>query len=464
MAPLAMVGPLGIVAVSVLFIVAAIAFLRLPAFFALMMAAALVALMASAGHGGNRFLEAIKATTAAFGVAAGQFGFTIALAAVIGLSLMGSGAAEKIVRRMIAVLGENRASIALLVCSFFLSAPVFVDTVFMLLLPLACALSVRTRKDYLLNILAVTCGGMITNGTVPPAPGPLAVAELIKVNLGAAIVAGALFGIIPAIFALAGARWFNDRMQIAPRAAAGSSAESLAALAERPESELPGFWVSIAPVFIPFALIAIASTLGLVHASTGRLQTAFEVLGERNVALLIGATIAVAVHARQKKLGWRRAGTVLGTPLEAAGVIILMVSAGSAYGAMIKQTGLGDAVRALVGGHAINYVLLAWAMSAAMRAAQGSATVAMITGAGITVSVAGAAGFGVHPLYILVAAGYGSKFLSWMNDAGFWVISRVSGLTQGEALRSWSILACGVSLVGLIEVLIVSTIWPHLPF
>jgi len=99
-----------------------------------------------------------------------------------------------------------------------------------------------------------------------------------------------------------------------------------------------------------------------------------------------------------------------------------------------------------------------------MRAAQGSATVAMITATGIVSSVAGPAGFGVHPIYILLAIGFGSKFLSWMNDAGFWVISRISGLTQGETLRSWTILSSLIGILGLIEVWAVSSIWPHLFF
>jgi len=86
----------------------------------------------------------------------------------------------------------------------------------------------------------------------------------------------------------------------------------------------------------------------------------------------------------------------------------------------------------------------------------------MITAAGIVLSVAGPAGFGVHPLYILMAIGFGSKFLSWMNDAGFWMISRVGGLTQGEALRSWTIMSSIMGILGLIEVLIVSSLWPHL--
>jgi GntP family gluconate:H+ symporter len=465
--PLALVvSPLGILALSVVFIVAAIALLRIHAFFALMTAAAFVGILTSAGQSGaHRFANAVEAVTTEFGSTAGKIGFPIALAAVIGISLMESGSADKIVRKLIAVFGESRAAYALAFSGFLLAAPVFIDTVFMLLLPIARALGMRTGRNYVLYVLAVCAGGVITSGTIPPSPGPLYVAGALKLNLAFTMVAGAVFGLLPVLGALASARWFNARMPIQPRATPGASLESLAAVAARPESELPGFLLAISPVLIPFVLISAASTLALptIHAPA-RLAMAAEFLGDKNVALLIGAVIAVAVHARQQGITWRRVGTVLGPPLETAAMIILIVSAGGAYGEMIKRAGLGDAVRGLAGSHTINFVVLAWVLSALMRAAQGSATVAMITATGIVSSVAGPAGFGVHPIYILLAIGFGSKFLSWMNDAGFWVISRISGLTQGETLRSWTILSSLIGILGLIEVWAVSSIWPHLFF
>jgi GntP family gluconate:H+ symporter len=464
-------SPFTILALSVAFIVAAIALLRVHAFFAMMIAAMMVAVLSTAGSPGpHHYVQAIGSVTTAFGSAAGSLGFTLALAAVIGLSLMESGAAEKIVRCLIAAFGEGNAALALMVCGFVLAAPVFIDTVFMLLLPIARALSVRTGKNCLLYVLATCCGGIITNGTVPPAPGPLYVADHLKINLFIAILGGVVFGIIPAMGALVGARWFNSRMPIPVRATKGESLESLAVTAARPDSDLPGFWVSIVPVLAPFFLIAAASTLSILQkgrssaALPPRISTAIGFLGDKNVALMIGAVLAVALNVRRQKLGWRRAGTVLGAPLEMAAIIILIIAAGSAYGDSIKNAGLGDAVRAAAAGHAISYVFVAWLLAVVLRAAQGSATVAVIAATGIVTSMAGPAGFGVHPLYILLAVGYGSKAMSWMNDAGFWLVSRVGGLTQGEALRSWSILATAVSVIGLIEILAVSSIWPKLPF
>lgn len=465
--PLAMViGPLTVLFLSVVFIIAAIAWLRLHAFFALIFAAIMVGLLTAAGQSGDgRFIKTVESVMVEFGKSAGAIGFTIAIASVIGVALMESGAADKIIRRFIAVLGEARASFALLACGFVLAIPVFFDTVFFLLVPLARALSLRTGKNYMLYLLAICAGGVITHGTVPPTPGPLVVAETLKIDLGLTIVGGIAFGIGPALIGLAFAHWINRRLPVPVRETSGSSLTSLQEVAGRREEELPGFWVSIAPVLLPVVLIALSSVVGTMRASVApALAQTIEFFGNKNIALLIGAVIALAVYARQKRIGIRQLGDGLGPPLEVAGVIILITAAGGAYGAMIRNAGVGDSVRALAGDNAVNYVLLAWVLAAVIRVAQGSATVAMITSSSIMLSIAGPAGFGVHPFYIFLAVGYGATILSWMNDSGFWVISRLGGLTEGETLRSWTVLLTVISIVGLIQALIAAAIWPNLWF
>jgi GntP family gluconate:H+ symporter len=461
--------PLLVVALSVVCVVAAVAVVRLNAFFALMLAALFAGLATALGKlGDDRFVKAVESVMTELGSMVGKLGFTIALASVIGMCLMESGAADKIIRRFMAVLGESHAAFALLAGGFLLAAPVFVDTVVMLLLPLARALSLRTGKNYLLYVIAIAVGAAVTNGLVPPAPGPLFVAEALGLHahLGIVIVAGFVLGVIPALSGLALAGWFNARIDVPVRPTQGSSLESLKIVAERSEAELPGFAISIAPVLLPVLFIAASSSLEFVRSYVSPEVAQWVIfLGNKNVALLIGAVIALIVYAREKKIGWRSVGKTLGPPLETAGVIILVVSAGGAFGAMIKNTGIGDSVRAWAGGGTINYVLLGWTVAAFLRAVQGSATVATITATGILLAIAGKpSGFGVHPLYVLAGVGFGSKFLAWMNDAGFWVLCRLGGLTQGETLRSWTIVVSAVSLIGLIEVLIVSAIFPQLPF
>lgn len=491
-----LLSPLGIVAVSIVFIVAAITLFRLHAFFSLLIAAALVALLSAAGTASDqRFSHAIDAVMTEFGKMAGNLGCSIALAAVIGIALMQSGAADQIVRRLIAVLGESRAGLVLCACSFVLSGPVFVDTVFMLMLPIARALANRTGRDYTLYVMAIGAGAVVANGVIPPAPGPLVAATTLKLELGRAIFIGLTFGILPALCGLGLAGWFNRRVPIPARPlAAGDNRESAPA-APASDRELPGFWISITPVILPLALILFDASVNVALTTAkaahsdgsgtwlatlggGRVATLLHFLGNKNVALFVGAAIALGLQARRQRIGWRKIGTLLGSPLETAGIIILIVSAGGAYGAMIKNAGVGAQLQNFTLGSHPNHpliahlltslihhqVLLAWLITLLIRGAQGSATVATITGAGLIVSIAGPTGFTVDPLYIFLAIGFGSKGLSWMNDAGFWIVTRMSALTQTEMLRTWSPLLTLISVFGLIEVLIVSTIWPHLPF
>jgi gluconate:H+ symporter, GntP family len=477
--PLAVVlGPLAIVGLSIILIVVAIAVLRLHAFFALLLAAALVGLLTVAPQvGEQRFNKAIETVMSEFGSTAGKLGGAIALAAVIGVALMESGAADKIVRRLIALLGESRAAIALCGCSFLLAGPVFVDTVFMLMLPLARALALRTGRDYVLYVMAIGAGGVIANGVIPPAPGPLFVAEALKIQTGSAILGGLVFGLVPAFGGLAIATWFNRRNPIPVRPLEGDRGRTPPP--PREESDLPGFWISIAPVLLPLALIAADATAGLLGKSVpAALAPALHFFGNKNVALFLGTLIALGLQARSRKIRWWKIGTLVGPALETGAIIILIVSAGGAYGAMIKNAGVGDQLKAFALGTHPNHpliaqlltdliqhhVLLAWVITAIIRGAQGSATVATIAGASIMMTIAHHGGFSVHPLYIFLAIGFGSKCLPWMNDAGFWVVSRMSGLSQGEMLRTWSPVLSLISLLGLAEVLIASTLWPQLPF
>ena len=452
--------PLVILLVSVVFIIAAIVALRLHAFFALIFAAILVGILNSLlTAGGPTLIQSLDAVMTELGNATGKLAFTIAIASVIGAALMESGAAEKIVRRFIAVLGEARAPLALMACSFVLGIPVFFDTIFFLLVPLARSLALRTGRDFTLYLLAISVGGVVTHATVPPTPGPLAVAELLKIDIGASILFGLGIGIVPAVAGLLFAGWCNRRMPLSP---AASLPPGTVLPPELPESALPGFFASIAPVVLPLLLIGAASiAAGMKDSLSPDVAGAFAFLGNKNTALFLGAVIAIGVYIRQKSVGWRDAGPVIGPPLETAGTIILITAAGGAFGAMIKLAGVGESVRALTGDHAVHPVLLAWLLAAVLRVAQGSTTVAMITSAGIMFSLAGPEGFSVNPLYIFAACGYGGLSISWMNDSGFWIFSRMSGMTEGQTLRTWTPAIFVVAFTGLLQLLALSAFFPQ---
>lgn len=448
--------PWFILVASIALVVVLIGVCRLHAFFALIAAAAMVALLSAGDRGLSASIEAMMAE---FGGATGRIGFSIAVAAVIGAALMESGAADRIVRASLAIFGEKRAAFALLGAAYVLSIPVFFDTVFFLLVPLVRALTARTGKNYLMHLLAICAGSVVTHATVPPTPGPLAMAEILKLDLGVALLAGMAAGILPALGGLWFAQWSDRRRPIELRPAPGSSLAHVTELARRDASELPGLAASIAPVVVPVLLIAAASiAVTFRSALPPQLFGAVELMGNKNVALAVGAVIAIAVYLRQRGLPWRQTEAVVGEPLMTAGSIILITAAGGAYGAMLKLAGIGDAIQASAGTTGLGAIALAWGMAALLRAAQGSTTVSVITTAGLFMSMGGAEALGVPALALYLAIGYGGLCLSWMNDSGFWIFSRMSGLTERETLRSWTVLLSLVSFIGLLEALALTLI------
>jgi GntP family gluconate:H+ symporter len=472
--------PLAVLAVSVIFVVVGIALLRFHAFVVLMLAAILVGLMSSQLPGvppANALVQAVELPMTEFGAAAGRIAFIILLASIIGMCMLESGAADSVVRRILKVLGERRAALALLASGFFLSIPVFFDTVFFLLVPLARAFALRTGKDYMLYVMAICGGGVLTHSLVAPTPGPLLVAEALRpagVDLGVSMIAGLVAGLPPAAGVLYLNRWLNRRVPVPVRDAPGASLADLQAIVNRSDAELPAFGVSVLPVVLPVLLIASTSFVGMAQQSLpgvvaalggpetfGRLRYWIDFVGNRNVAMLIGTAIALALLARQKKMSVREVGDAMGPPLELAGVIILITAAGGAFGAMIRHSGVGNVIAALASGHGVNLVLLAWTVTAVIRLAQGSATVAMVTGVGLMAAIIGdGSTLPFHPVYLFLAIGFGSMIASWMNDSGFWVVGKLSGFSERETLMTWTVLTTFISVAGVIEVLIASYLLP----
>jgi GntP family gluconate:H+ symporter len=472
--------PLVVLAISVAAVVAGIAILRLHPFVVLMLAAILAGLLAPALPNVppmNALVQAVELPMTEFGAAAGRIAFVILLASIVGMCMLESGAADSIVRRFMALLGEQRAAVALLASGFFLSIPVFFDTVFFLLVPLARALALRTGRDYMLYVMAICGGGVLTHSLVAPTPGPLLVADGLApagVDLGTTMVAGLLAGLPPAVGVFYLVRWLNVRVPVPVRDTPGAPLDEVRALVNRPASELPGFALSVLPVVLPVTLIAVASFFqmsassfpGVVaalggEASFGRIKYVVDFVGNRNVAMMVGTAIALALLARQQRLGVRALGERMGPPLEMAGVIILITAAGGAFGAMIRHAGVGTVISSVAEDYGVNYVLLAWTVTAVIRLAQGSATVAMVTGVGLMAAIIGdGSALPAHPIYIFLAIGFGSMIASWMNDSGFWVVGRLSGFSEIETLKTWTVLTTFISVVGLIEVLLLSTLLP----
>ena len=255
-------GPLVILIIGVIIVIGMIIVLRVNAFIALITAAMVVSILSP-----GVLADKMTRVAVAFGNVVGSIGIVIAMAAVIGKCLMDSGAADRIVRAFLRLLGEKRSPWALMGSGFVLSVPVFFDTVFYLLVPLARSLYKRTGKNYMVYLMAICAGGAITHTLVPPTPGPLFIASEFGIDLGLMILMGIIIGIPTAFVAMFFCRVINRFVNVKMRSYGGEpEPEPLQ------DKDLPPLWLSLTPVLLPVILIS-TNTIANVFARAEHINT-----------------------------------------------------------------------------------------------------------------------------------------------------------------------------------------------
>jgi GntP family gluconate:H+ symporter len=401
-----------------------------------------------------------------FGATCGNLGILIAMASIIGKCLLESGAAERIVVAALDRVGERRAGVAFLGSGFVLGIPVFFDTVFYLLLPLAKALRLATGRHYVLYVLTIVAGATMAHSLVPPTPGPLFVAEQLSVDVGVMMIAGICVGMVTVAAGYLYACWADRRWNIPLRPSAELSDEQLGDLSRRDPASLPPLGVSLLPIVLPVILIAAGTICSRAYgpgSPTPGWIDALLIVGDKNLALVIAAAVALLLLVKQ--IGLRATGPAVQTALASAGVIILITAAGGAFGGVLRQTGIAGEIAGLVPASqsALLWLPIAFGITSLVRIAQGSATVAMITAVGIVAPAAVGADLGFHPVYLALAIGCGSKPIPWMNDSGFWIISTMSGFTEAETLKTASVMMTMMGLVGLGVTLLAASLLPLVP-
>jgi len=447
--------PLGILAVALVIVVAGILVLRLHPFVVLTAAAFSVALLAPGAT--PEPIAAGQRVAEGFGRTAVDIGIVIAMASILGTCLAEAGAARRIVMAIQQLVGERRTPLALLVAAFVLGVPMFAETVLYLLLPLARAAWERSGRGYLLCVLAILAGATMTHSLVPPTPGPLFVANALGVDMATMIGVGLGVGLVAAAAGFVYARWADDRWPLTPPPA-GDMAAGPGDSPTAASGTLPPLWAALLPVLLPVVLISLGSLASTAPVPAAWLP-AIRIVGEKNLALALAAVAAMLVLAATGA-GLPTIRRAVATAVTEAGGIVLVISAGGALGATLRQAGLAEVSAGLASGTGLGVIVAAWLVTAAIRVAQGSATVAMITAAGVMAPLVLTGGAGVHPVYVAAAIGCGSKIGMWMNDSGFWVVSRMSGMSETQTLRAASVMVAVEGTVGLAATLVAAAVWP----
>lgn len=479
-----MTDPILILCIGVVIVVGGIIGFKLHPVLSLLIAAITVALLTPTELVEQYFLskgmsagEALKSShksigeriATEFGNTCAKIGILIAMAAIIGKAMLDSGAAEKIIRAMLKVTGIKKAPIGFILSSFFLTIPVFVDTVIFLMMPLAKAMGMRLGKNYLLLALSVIAGAVMANSYVPPSPGPLFLIGALNVPIGLMMVCGTILGLCTITVGYLIAVFLNKKFDIPLRDSPDARLEDIKAIAEKDDKELPALGWALLPALFPLVTICIRSAIEAFHKSgTPLTDSAFlnKILdivlffGDKNIAIIMGAIFALWVLTMQKKTTKDKILAFTSTALASGGGIILITAAGGAFGGMLQQTGISSRIADLTKDYQMALIPLAFFITAVVRTAQGSATVALITASGILAGMAQNANLGFNPVYLCLAIGSGAKLIPWMNDAGFWIMCKTSNLTEKEALQTIAPMQSLMGLTGVILTMIAAWLWP----
>ncbi|OQP44114.1 gluconate transporter [Niastella koreensis] len=471
-----MAEPAVILFTGIIIVAGGIIWLKLNPFLALLLGALVVAIMTPASAVVQYALSKGATQAAAlqqanrsvgervaleFGNTCSKIGIIIAMAAIIGKCLLESGAAERIVRSVLRLTGLQKAPVAFIISSFFVGVPVFFDAVILLMTPLAKTISLRLGKNYLLFILAIAGGAAMANSLVPPAPGPLFLATEMHIAMGTMMIAGIILGLFTITAGYYYAVWVNRKWPVELRDSLDAKLEDIRMVSLQETKQLPPLWLSVLPLLIPLVFICADTAIHSMHdVQPGKLAAVIKFMGDRNIALVIGALIALLILKVHKKQSTAGLSSLVQGAVISAGSLILIISAGGAFGGMLQQTGISERIALWTKDYQMTLIPMAFFITAIVRTAQGSATVALITASGILSGLTHNTSLPYHPLYLGLAIGCGSKLVPWMNDAGFWLICKMSNLTERETLRAFAPMLLVMGLTGLVIIMIAAKLLP----
>ncbi|WP_347551378.1 gluconate:H+ symporter [Pseudalkalibacillus hwajinpoensis] len=421
---------------------------KLQAFIALILVSYIVGLIA--GMSPNDVLTAVQD---GMGGTVGEIAVIIGIGAMFGEILKVSGGAERLALTLIDKFGEKRVNWALVLTGFIISIPVFLDVAFVILVPILYSLAQKTKKSLLYYGIPLLAGLAVTHSFVPPTPGPIAVASLLGANIGWVILFGLMAGIPAAIIA---GPVFGT--YISKKIHVGVPANMIAEAREKKyDRELPSFGMIATLILLPLFLILLNTFVSASLPEGNTTRTVLSFIGNPGVALTITALLTFYFLGTRRGYSKEEIQEIATKSLEPAGIIILITGAGGVFGQILVETGIGDVLAQSMSDLKMPLIVFAFLITAVVRIAQGSATVAMITGASLVtpmIETMGISGPMLGLLVITIASG--ATIASHVNDSGFWMVNRFFGLSEKDTLKSWTVMETIIALVGFSITLIIS--------
>ena len=400
----------------------------------------------------------VNPITSGFGGTLGSIGIIIGFGVMMGQIFEVTGAAKRMAHTFLKLFGKKREEEALALTGFLVSIPIFCDSGFVVLAPIAKAISKATKKSVIGLGTALAAGLVITHSLVPPTPGPLGVCGIFGVDVGKFILLTLVLALPMAIACIAYSRLYLSKKYYRIPNEEGEIVEmpyqepNYEAAFSMDMTGVPGALESFMPLIIPIILILI-NTVATAMGKTEGFMNVLVFLGQPIVAVGLGLIVAILTLGRS--LDRHEALTEMEKGMASAGIIMLVTGGGGALGQIIKDSGLGTFMAEGLAKTAIPIIILPLLIATAMRFIQGSGTVAMTTAASITAPIIAASG--VSPILGAVACCVGSLFFGYFNDSYFWVVNRTLGVSEAkDQLRIWSVTSTVAWAVGVVEVLILN--------
>ncbi len=414
----------------------------------------LALLLTAIGYGllsGMPLETIIKSINQGFGGTLGSIGLVIIIGVIIGAFLEKSGGAYQLATAVLKLVGEKRVPLGMSLIGYIVSIPVFCDSGFIILSPLNKALTKKVKQTLGVTAIALALGLLASHAMVPPTPGPIAVAGILEADLGLVIFWGIIVSLIGLIPCLIFAYRVGSRVQL-------SAEDNL----EKPNinkntQHLPSASLSFLPIIVPILLIVIKSFNNYLKLfEQGQLKSIIDFLGTPIIALLIGLGFALLLPKKLEKSMLSTEGWV-GKALKDAAIIIMITGAGGIFGKVLQNSGIADIIGDTLGQMNLG-ILLPFLIAAALKTAQGSSTVAMITTASIIAPMLTNLGFetDLSKALVVLAIGAGSTVISHANDSFFWVVTQMTGMDVNTGYRLHSV---GTAILGVSCLVIISLIW-----
>ena len=432
--------------IAIAFVLVSIIKFRLNPFVALLLTSILTAFLVGMPIG-----EIGGTIATGFGNTLKGIGIVIGLGIILGRILSESGATERIAHFLIDKVGQKNSPLALTITGYLVSIPVFVDAAFVILISVVKKVSSLTRTPAITLVTALSVGLITTHNMVVPTPGPVEVANSMKVSMGIFV----LYAVVVAVPAALLGGWLYG-LFVGRNVAFAEPAQET----DQPQQEgkRPSSGLSFFTLLLPILLILFGSILTLTLPKESAAHGFFAFIGNKNIALLISVLAAILLMGRYIA---RPINQVVIEAAERSGMILLITGAGGAFGYVINQSGIGDYIIDTLMGWNVSILVIGFLLSAILRGALGSATVALVTASSMLGSLAGQTG--TSPVLVALAVCAGGSCLSLPNDSAFWVVTRFSDFKINETFKGWTVGGCISGVVAFIVILLLNAASGILP-